>query len=293
MTAEPPAIGPTADGPTAFGPVAFEPVAAGVFVVRTRPLDVNVTLVLGDHAALVVDTLSTHAQAVALRDAVRRITALPITVANTHFHFDHCFGNDVLAEGGRPIWAHRECAAELRERGDAWRRRWADEWAARQPELAAALAAVAVRPADHEVTGTTTLDLGGRRVTLTHLGHGHTNGDIVVHVPDADVLVAGDLVEQGAPPDFADSHPLEWPATLSAMCRLLTDRTVVVPGHGARVDSEFVSALHEALSRLDWLIREGHQDGASVAEVLAQAPFPAEACRAGVERGFAALSATW
>ena len=40
------------------------------------------------------------------------------------------------------------------------------------------------------------LDLGDRYVELVHPGRGHTAGDLVVRVPDADVVLAGDLVEQ-------------------------------------------------------------------------------------------------
>ena len=86
--------------------IELRPVADGVFVARTQPLDVNVTVVLGDDGALVIDTLSTEAQARALLDAIRSVTSLPLTVAVTHFHFDHCFGTAVLAEGGRPVWGH-------------------------------------------------------------------------------------------------------------------------------------------------------------------------------------------
>ena len=43
------------------------------------------------------------------------------------------------------------------------------------------------------------IDLGDRMVELVHPGRGHTGGDLVVRVPDADVLLAGDLVEESAP----------------------------------------------------------------------------------------------
>ena len=64
------------------------------------------------------------------------------------------------------------------------------------------------------------LDLGGRVVVLAHFGRGHTAGDLVAHVPDADVVIAGDLVEESGPPDFGDAYPLEWPGTVAALLRL-------------------------------------------------------------------------
>ena len=66
-------------------------------------------------------------------------------------------------------------------------------------------------------------------------------GDLVIVVPDAEVLFAGDLLESAGPPSFGpDSVPDEWPATLDAVIGLMTATTVAVPGHGEPVDREFV-----------------------------------------------------
>src|SRR3954471_9002503 len=90
---------------------AFAEVADRVFVLRYPVLDANVTLVTGPGPALVVDTLSTRRQAELVRDAARRITRGPLTVVNTHHHFDHTFGNAYL--GAVQILAHPEAAALL------------------------------------------------------------------------------------------------------------------------------------------------------------------------------------
>ena len=59
---------------------AFTELADRVHLLRYPVLDVNVTLVVGDGAALVVDTLSTPAQAAELRAAVRAVTPHPVTM---------------------------------------------------------------------------------------------------------------------------------------------------------------------------------------------------------------------
>jgi len=269
--------------------IDLRPIADGVFVARTVPLDVNVTLVLGDDSALVIDTLSTETQAAALHGAVRKVTQLPLTVLLTHFHFDHCLGASVLAGGGRPVWGHPYTANELTERGQHWQSRWHREWLSAEPELAAGLAAARIQPPDHLVRGTETLDLGGRMVTVSHPGRAHTGGDLVAYLPDVDVLVAGDIVEEGNPPDFTDSYPMEWPAAVGRVLDAMTTSTVVIPGHGATVDRDFVVAQQKQLAALDWLIREGHRDEAAAETVAARGPFPIETCRVAVGRGFAAL----
>jgi glyoxylase-like metal-dependent hydrolase (beta-lactamase superfamily II) len=270
---------------------SFAEVAHGVYVLRYPVLDVNITLVVGDGAALVVDTLSGPAQASELVAAIRRITPAPLTLVNTHHHFDHSFGNGTLAAAGAgPIWAHEWAAAQLRERGEHWRRLWYDQVRPTDPQLAADLAATEIVAPDHLVHTEAILAVGGRTVRLRHFGRGHTEGDLVVLVPDADVLVAGDLVEVGAPPDFADGYPLDWPDTLAALLPALSTDTVVVPGHGDLVDRDYVRSQHGELSQLDWAIRDGHRDGALAETVAAKAPYDLATALVAVKRGYAELS---
>ena len=94
---------------------------------------------------------------------------------------------------------------------------------------------------DRTFSSAAVVDLGDRVLELVHPGRAHTSGDLVVRVADADVLVAGDLVEESGPPAYGpDSFPMEWPLALDVCLQLCTDRTVVVPGHGAPVDRAFV-----------------------------------------------------
>ncbi|MFV2116212.1 MBL fold metallo-hydrolase [Micromonospora sp. LOL_025] len=270
----------------------FVAVADGVHVLREPLLHVNVTLVVGDGAALLVDTLSTAGQAAALADAARAVTTAPWTVVNTHHHFDHCFGNATLAaDPPRPVYAH-EIAAEAMREPDRLLREAYEELRDEHPALAEEVAGTALLAPTHTVHGEAVLDVGGRRVVLRHPGRGHTAGDLVVHVPDADVLVAGDLVEQSGPPAFEESYPLQWPDTVAELLRMTTPATVVVPGHGDPVDAEFVRAQHAQLVELAWLIRAGHTGGAPPERVAAEAPFGARPALYAARRGYAELDGT-
>ena len=269
---------------------AFTEVAAGVVVLRYPYLDVNATLLVGDGEALLVDTLSTAAQAAELAAAARAVTSYRWSNVNTHHHYDHCFGNATLSTGG-PVWGHEAAAAELRQHATKIQRRLYEETAAADPEMAAALADVDVLPPDHTVHAEATLSVGGRTVRLIHHGRGHTAGDLVVTVPDADVVLAGDLIEQGGPPGFDDSYPLDWPATVAELLQHhIGASTVVVPGHGAPVGRAFVEAQHADLTALEWLIRDAHADGAPPEAITAKSPFPPEATAHAARRGFAQLA---
>lgn len=269
----------------------FVEVADRVFVLRYPVLDVNVTLIVGDGEALVVDTLSGDGQARELTEAARRITPAPLAVVNTHHHFDHWYGNDTLArDGAGPFWAHQEAAHQMKVHGERLRQDLIARFREDDPELAAQIEAARLVPPTRVAHQVATLDVGGRRVELRHLGRGHTAGDLVVLVPDGNVVLAGDLVEEGAPPSFSDSYPLQWPDTLAALIGLLSEDTVVVPGHGAPVARAFVQTQHAQLSELDWLIREGHYNNAEPDKVAQRAPFgPRESLHA-VQRGYAELN---
>ncbi|MFG2011451.1 MBL fold metallo-hydrolase [Micromonospora sp. NPDC048868] len=270
----------------------FARVADGVHVLREPLLHVNVTLVVGDGAALLVDTLSTAGQAAELAAAARAVTPHPWTLVNTHHHFDHCFGNATLAaDPPRPVYAH-ELAAEAMREPDRLRREAYAELRDTHPALAAEVAGTELLAPTHTVHGETVLDVGGRRVVLRHPGRGHTAGDLVVHVPDVDVLVAGDLVEQSGPPAFEESYPLQWPDTVAELLRTTTPATVVVPGHGEPVDAAFVRAQHAQLVELAWLIRAGHTGGAPPERVAAEAPFGARPALHAARRGYAELDGT-
>lgn len=227
-----------------------------VFVRRHKTLDLNAGLVLGDDRCLVVDTRGSEREARELLRAVRSITHLPYVVAVTHAHFDHCFGNATFAaaQPGCEIWAHERCRDEMSESGAQQRASIAD-WLrdSGEPVLAHEVGTVTLELPNHTLSTDASIDLGGRTVGLHHPGRGHTDHDIVVEISDADVTFAGDLVEQGAPPSFDDSYPLEWPATLAHLMERAG--SLIVPGHGDVVDPDFVDRQRMDIAEVAHLAR--------------------------------------
>jgi len=74
-----------------------------------------------------------------------------------------------------------------------------------------------------------TVHLGKRDVRIVFLGKGNTAGDAVVIVPDARVVVTGDLLVAPVPYGHG-CHPSEWIETLKALTAI--DAVAIVPGHG-------------------------------------------------------------
>ncbi len=277
--------------------MAFVEVADRVWVSRYEWFDVNCTLVGGADGLLLVDT---HASAVAAReviDDVRRLGAGDVVaVVNTHEHFDHTFGNAELrlAYGaGVPIHAHETAAERTIPAGERIKDRYrAEDDDPHRDEVIA----TEILPADHTFSSAAVLDLGERLVELVHPGRGHTGGDLVVRVPDADVLLAGDLIEEsaardGVPGFGADCYPLEWPLTLDIVLGLTTAASVVVPGHGAPVDRDFVEQQRNDIGVLAETIRDLAGRGVPVEEALDQGqwPFPERELADAVRRGYEQL----
>lgn len=219
---------------------------AGVYARRHTELDQTIGLVVGGERCLVIDTGTDEVHGAELAAAVRQMTPLPWTVVLTHAHFDHVFGT--AAFGECPVWAHERCRAALLA-VEPHRQDWVARYRAQgRPDLADRLAAARLVPPTDLFTDRVTLDLGGREVALVHPGPGHTDHDVVVHVPDAGVVFAGDLVEQGAPPSAGpDAVLAAWPAALDAVLALGAE--ITVPGHGEPVDRAFVLAQRGELAR--------------------------------------------
>ncbi len=199
-----------------------------MFVAVAEPAAVNLGLVVGPEAALLIDTGSSPAQGAAVRASLAEVTDRPLAaVVVTHWHYDHAYGLAAFADV--PTIGHESVAARL-----------ASADAAAEAERLGVDPALLVAPT-REIAVATAVDLGGRRVEIAHLGAGHTDGDLVVVVADADLVFAGDLVESAGPPSFGpDAVPDQWAATLDGVIGLLTARSRVVPGHGDLVDREFV-----------------------------------------------------
>jgi glyoxylase-like metal-dependent hydrolase (beta-lactamase superfamily II) len=145
-------------------------------------------------------------------------------------------------------------------------------------------------PPDRTIERTIELHIGDRAVVVHFLGRGHTDGDVVVEVPDADVIFVGDLIEEGAPPSFEDSFPLDWPSTASALLPLA--RGVVVPGHGDIVDRKFVENQASDLLRVADHARTVHAAGRAADTGWAELPFPEKAARIALQRAHWQLDST-
>lgn len=273
----------------------FTEVADRVWVARYDWYDVNVSVVAGSAGLVVVDTFASEQGGRGVLADLRRLSSAPLLAAvNTHVHFDHTFGNGVFAADGAELVAHEDAAAALPEHAAHIRARAAGE-ADEDPRYAELVATAEVVPT-RTFSSALTLDLGDRVLELVHPGRGHTSGDIVVRVPDADVLLAGDLVEESpardAVPGYGDDcYPMDWPTSVDLVLNLIGPATVVVPGHGSPVGRDYVQEQRASLGVVAETIRDLAGRGVPVDQALeaAEWPWPREELASAVHRGYEQL----
>ncbi len=215
----------------------------------------NAGLIVGDGASLLVDTLFDLDLTASMLDALPAPAAdSPIdTVVNTHANGDHCYGN--------PELLRRHPDAEVIASSAA-----AHEMTEVPPAMLAALnqapgdvgdlfrsffgefrfEGIELDAPTRTFDGRLALDVGGRHVELIEVGPAHTQGDVIVHVPDARTVYAGDIL-------FIGGTPIVWAGPLAnwiAACDLMLELDVqtVVPGHGPITDPSGIREVRDYLS---------------------------------------------
>ena len=266
------------------------------------PVHGNTTFVIGSQSVLVVDGSRTQRAAQATLALLRAITDLPVShLVNTHWHEDHVLGNAVYVDSfpGLRIVAHESTAEAMREEAedefpgfvDAEEERLAllreqlqtgadgngdPISGARRTRMQSQLEMFAyLVPQDRSARWVfpnltfeegLELDLGNRVVRVSHFGRGNTAGDAVIILPDARVLVVGDLVVYPIPYG-SGSFPEEWVGVMTELTELPFD--VLVPGHGpVQRDRQYLDGFTELLRQVVQATLDGARNGLSEEEIL-------------------------
>lgn len=199
-----------------------------VFLTTVEPHRVNIALIVGDDAAMLIDTGNTPEQGAEILASATQKAGVPVTqVILTHDHHDHIGG---LAGMGEIASISHENLTAVET--------------TRQFSMAVAV------------------DLGNQRVEALHFGAAHTDHDVLVYLPHENVVIAGDLLEEGADPQLDERGSLSnWPTVLDGVLGAANANTRFVPGHGAVVDREFAfiqrAEVGMLYSQTEMLIQQG------------------------------------
>ena len=240
----------------------FEKVADGVYyATSTGSITTvsNAVVVVNDADVLIVDPGVTAGAATALIADVKTLTNKPIKyVVDSHYHYDHAFGNQVFGPdvtiighdtvrrrlSGPDVLKQRtylmNSAAAIATRFTQLKRQIAEAKDAKERAIYERQLAIHQQYADEQpklkptppnstLSRDMTLYRGGREIQIRFFGRAHTDGDIVVFLPRERMVATGDMITS-ALSYTGDAFVEEWPATLEGVMSL--DFDTVLPGHG-------------------------------------------------------------
>ena len=237
----------------------------------------NAGLIVGEGESLLVDTLWDVKFTRAMLNAMHSLTnAAPINyVVNTHADGDHWWGNQLVSESeiiasqasyDELLSVHPKTMILLGKVGKAlstiklFGAHKVGNWFQNM-----------VAPYDfQEVTltlpnrvfkGELTLSVGGRQVLLIQVGPAHTQGDVMVYVPDAKTLYCADIL-------FIESTPVMWAGPvenwIAVLDRILDmDVDVIVPGHGPITDKNGIQQVKAYWEYITPQVRQCYEAGLS------------------------------
>jgi glyoxylase-like metal-dependent hydrolase (beta-lactamase superfamily II) len=224
----------------------------------------NIAVLTGADGKVFVDAGITASRPRIL-EAANGLSRDPIKhLINTHWHFDHADGNQWLNAEGAAIIAHENTHKHLlvAQRVEDW------DFNFPSPPLAAVPTEV--------FSSEKTLTLNHSTLALKHYGPAHTDSDISVNIPEADIFHCGDTYWNGIYPfiDYSTGGNIEGMIKAAeANLAAVTDKTIVIPGHGKPVSDraelsayrDMLVAIHENVARLK-------RQGRSLDETIAAKP---------------------
>jgi glyoxylase-like metal-dependent hydrolase (beta-lactamase superfamily II) len=257
-----------------------------------------VTAVGSERGLVVVDTHGSTAAGRTVLEDLRRLGAGSVAaVVNTHWHWDHNFGNFVyrdefpnvtiistpftrasMAEfDGKMLDAYQKRGTAFGEKlhkmlesgknadGSTMTPEQVEEQTALSHDIDHGMPEIQkgrVELPNQTFTDSLTLFLGKREVDIRFLGRANTAGDAVVYVPDAKALMTGDLLV-GPIPFGTGSYVTEWIATMKKLDAM--DPAVIVPGHGpVEHDRVHLHTMTSLLESIDSQVRAAVQAGLSL-----------------------------
>lgn len=244
----------------------IQPVAGDVYMIQRPGGGGNIAALIGDDGVLLVDSLFDPMNA-ALIEAIGKVTSQQVEfVINTHIHIDHVNGNAKLAEAGALIFAHENTRRRFLETRSRFPRN-GGTFVPQEPESARPVVSFNDRM---------TLHVNGEEVQVLYAPPAHTDGDLFVYFPKADVLHLGDVYRTTSYPIVDRYNGGTVRGTIAALDKaieLAGDSTRVIPGHGLEIMTRadliaFRDMILDIQEQVLALIREGRK----LEEVLAARP---------------------
>ncbi|MGB7280904.1 MAG: MBL fold metallo-hydrolase [Candidatus Acidiferrum sp.] len=212
----------------------------------------NAGFVIGDDGVAVIDTFEDAKAAEQLLAEIQKLTKLPVKfVINTHYHLDHVSGNGVFAQAGAVIVAQKNVRAWIHPENLKF------FGANIKPEQKAWIDGLVAPSVGYD--SSIDLYLGSRKI-LVRSYPGHTGGDSVVIIPDAQVVFTGDLFWKKTLPNLIDASTDKWIETDTKLAAEWPKATFV-SGHGDVGAADDVLDFRGYLTNLRAVLAQPVKDG--------------------------------
>jgi len=233
----------------ADGIYAIYPTDAKEKNAKGYPVATSGGFVVGENGVLVVESMVNKRLADQVMGFVKKVTDKPILyVVNTSYHGDHSYGNYVFPKSAKIIQHSKTKAFMENKDGFEADKKWMSQYFGTNRGIEDVVA----RSADIVVDDKKTIDLGGKKVEIMHLGFAQTPGDLFVWVPGSKIFWTGNPVVAQPPalPWLLDGKHKQVLETMKKVRSFLPNDAVVVPGHGVPVkpsDLDFTIKYLETL----------------------------------------------
>ena len=257
--------------------ISFTEIGEGLYAF-TAEGDPNSGVIIGDESVMIIEAQATPRLANKVIECVRSVTDKPIShVVLTHYHAVRVLG--ASAFNADQIIMSDMARAMVVERGQE---DWDSEFQ-RFPRLFEGHESIpGLTWPTTTFDGSMSVYLGNRRVDLMHLGRAHTAGDIVINVPDQNVMFTGDIVEYHSACYCGDGHFVDWGDTLDNIKAFEVD--AIAPGRGnALVGQDMV---HRAIESTRDFVDSTYRPVAKVAARNGSLKEAWDACRAECDPKF-------
>ncbi|MCK5504585.1 MAG: MBL fold metallo-hydrolase [Thermodesulfovibrionia bacterium] len=210
----------------------------------------NAGIIIGKYGIVVIDTLTSSKEAKRFIKDMKSVSDKPIKyVINTHYHADHTFGNSDFAKLGATIISHAACKNTLKTNGEAALQN-AQNYGLTEEDLAGTEIAYPVLTFQEKME----VDMGDQKIELIYFGPSHTDGSILVYMPDWKVLFTGDILFTNYHPFMADGDIGRWVKVLDYILTL--DVNKIIPGHGPISDKKDVKDMKDYIIAFDKKAKE-------------------------------------
>ena len=214
----------------------------------------NAGFVIGDDGVAVIDTFQDAKAAEQLLAEIQKLTKLPVKfVVNTHYHLDHVTGNGVFAKTGAVIVAQRNVPGWIHTENLKF------FGAGIKPEQKSWIAGLVSPNVGYD--SAVDLYLGSRKILVRYFP-GHTGGDTVVIITDAQVVFTGDLFWRKTLPNLIDGTTDKWAET-DAKLAAEWPKAAFVSGHGGVGNAADVTEFHCYLTDLRGIVAQSIKNGLS------------------------------